>query len=209
MRGIARSFLLLFSFLTSFHVLADARMIIHLADYLANDYVGAVGEDGSVKSESEYVEQKEFAQKILDEGRINPRLKDNAEIQNSIESLNEEIQKKSPPKIVTPLARSIQKSVLASAGIALSPTDWPDYHKARDLYATHCIQCHGPDGRGDGPLGKDLDPPPANFHDVSRAQVVSPFAAFNTIRLGVPGTGMGAYDFSDDEVWSLAFYVSI
>ena len=94
------------------------------------------------------------------------------------------------------------------SGISLSPIKWPDYKKAQQIYKQDCAQCHGETGHGDGPLGKDLDPAPANFHDLSRAPLVSPFAAFNTIRLGVPGTGMAAFDYSDEDVWSLAFYVN-
>jgi putative copper resistance protein D len=29
----------------------------------------------------------------------------------------------------------------------------------------NCAQCHGNDARGDGPLAKQLDPPPANLID--------------------------------------------
>ncbi len=37
---------------------------------------------------------------------------------------------------------------------------------------------------------------------------ISPFQAFNTIRLGVPGTAMAPFhSFSDREVWDLAFYI--
>ena len=37
---------------------------------------------------------------------------------------------------------------------------------------------------------------------------VSPFQAYNTIRLGVPGTGMPPFhELSDMDTWDLAFYV--
>jgi high-affinity iron transporter len=123
--------------------------------------------------------------------------------------LNDAIASKSPPSIVIPMAREIQKNAIKISGIALSPSSWPDYDKAAKLFQAKCISCHGVDGRGDGPDGVDLDPKPSNFHDMDRAPIVSPFAAFNTIRLGVPGTGMMAFsDLSDEEIWSLAFYVN-
>jgi len=31
------------------------------------------------------------------------------------------------------------------------------------LFAQNCASCHGPDGQGDGPVGKDLQPPPADL----------------------------------------------
>jgi len=36
--------------------------------------------------------------------------------------------------------------------------------KGRPLYERYCLSCHGPEGRGDGPLGLRLNPPAANFH---------------------------------------------
>ena len=188
---------------------ADARLIIHLTDYLANDYSGAVAEDGKILSEGEYAEQIEFSQTALKEGQTDPTLNQNPELIKKLNELNDAISSKKGPSVVVPLAREIQKSVITVSGIALSPSNWPDYDKAEKLFQANCIQCHGPDGRGDGPDGVGLDPAPANFHDMSRAPIVSPFAAFNTIRLGVPGTGMLSFSqFSDEEIWSLAFYVS-
>jgi len=201
--------LALLTLLSISNVFADARLIVHLTDYLANDYAGAVSEDGKVLSDGEYAEQIEFSQTALKEGKTNPSLNQNIEILSDLSKLNNAIGKKSPPSMVIPLARKIQKNVIEVSDIALSPGSWPNYSKAANLYNKNCISCHGAQGRGDGADGVGLDPAPANFHDMERAPIVSPFAAFNTIRLGVPGTGMAAYsEFSDDEVWALAFYVS-
>ena len=187
----------------------DSRLIIHLADYLANDYAGAVSKDGKVLSDGEYAEQVEFAQTALKEAKSDLTLNQNSELLKNIAKLDELIQKKSSPELVVPLARLVQKQVITISKISLSPSNWPDYDKAKKLFEQKCINCHGPDGRGDGPDGKDLDPAPSNFHDLSRAPLVSPFAAFNTIRLGVPGTGMMSHpELSDEDVWSLAFYVN-
>lgn len=195
-------------FLQISNVYADARLIIHLTDYLANDYGGAVSKDGKVLSEIEYAEQVEFGATALKEGQSNPKINQNPELLKNLNDLNDAIVKKASPSIVVPLARTIQKEVIKVSGIALSPAAWPNYEKAKALYQANCISCHGVDGKGDGPDGVDLDPKPANFHDMERAPIVSPFAAFNTIRLGVPGTGMPGHDFSDEDVWSLAFYVN-
>ena len=34
------------------------------------------------------------------------------------------------------------------------------------IYAEQCGSCHGPNGRGDGEAGKELDPPPSNLVDM-------------------------------------------
>jgi high-affinity iron transporter len=201
--------LALLAILTISNVYADARLIVHLTDYLANDYAGAVSEEEKVLSDGEYAEQIEFSQTALKEGKTNSSLNQNTELLKDLYSLNNAIAKKSPPSLVIPLARKIQKNVIEISGISLSPASWPNYAKAKIIFNESCISCHGSQGRGDGPDGVGLDPAPANFHDMERAPKVSPFAAFNTIRLGVPGTGMSAFgELSDDEVWALAFYVS-
>lgn len=188
---------------------ADSRLIIHLADYLANDYAGAISKDGKVLSDGEYAEQVEFAQTALKAVKSDQLLNQNQELVQNITKLEQLIKIKTSPEIVVPLARLVQKQVITLSKISLSPSHWPDYEKAKNLFEQKCVNCHGRDGRGDGPDGKDLDPAPSNFHDLSRAPLVSPFAAFNTIRLGVPGTGMMPHpELSDEDVWSLAFYVN-
>ena len=40
-----------------------------------------------------------------------------------------------------------------------------DYGRTRDLYENFCASCHGIKGYGDGPLARDLVPPPRNLAD--------------------------------------------
>jgi mono/diheme cytochrome c family protein len=35
--------------------------------------------------------------------------------------------------------------------------------KGKPIYEKNCLLCHGAEGRGDGPMGKVLNPPAANF----------------------------------------------
>jgi mono/diheme cytochrome c family protein len=37
--------------------------------------------------------------------------------------------------------------------------------EARQIFASRCVTCHGPEGRGDGPGSAALSPPPRNFQD--------------------------------------------
>ncbi|MEO7993729.1 MAG: cytochrome c, partial [bacterium] len=39
----------------------------------------------------------------------------------------------------------------------------------KTLYGTHCSICHGGVGRGDGPEGKHLVPPPINYNNLDWA----------------------------------------
>jgi len=117
--------LTLFITLTISAAYADSRLIIHLTDYLANDYSGAVSSDGKVLSELEYAEQVEFAQTALKAGKEDPTLNQNPELIQKLDNLNSSIGAKGSPEKVIPLAREIQRTVISVSGIALSPASWP------------------------------------------------------------------------------------
>ncbi len=79
-----------------------------------------------------------------------------------------------------------------------------------------CGQCHGPDGRGDGPSAATLkdsegDPfPAADFTYGIYKSGGSPEALYSTFLTGMEGTPMpsfaGAFG-SDDQVWGLVYYI--
>lgn len=74
----------------------------------------------------------------------------------------------------------------------------------KQKFQTLCATCHGPEGRGDGPAGIALKPPPANLLEL-RPSVVH---VYNTLSNGVPGTGMVTFaQLSDEEKWAVAYYV--
>src|SRR5215813_1258120 len=40
-----------------------------------------------------------------------------------------------------------------------------DAAKGAQIFNQYCATCHGPQGLGDGPVGKTLNPPPRNFQE--------------------------------------------
>ncbi|MDX1411573.1 MAG: cytochrome c [Nitrospirales bacterium] len=63
----------------------------------------------------------------------------------------------------------------------------PDNGKG--IYTNFCAACHGAQGKGDGPAGKVLTPPPANFTD-KKFKNKGDKELIETIQNGKPGTGM-------------------
>lgn len=180
----------------------NARMMVHLLDYIAVDYSMAVNE-GAIKNAAEYAEMQEFATTINTLGANAP-----AEVKSDIAVLQNLISDKAAQKKVASVANSIKQKIISTYALEIAPKRWPSLDNGRQLYALNCKSCHGENGLGDGVLSAGLDPAPTNFHEPDKANGLSPFQAYNTIRLGVNGTGMRAFDeLSDDEIWDLAFYV--
>ena len=72
-----------------------------------------------------------------------------------------------------------------------------------------CNTCHGIEGKGDGPAGKALNPPPRNYKDLAGyKQGNTQGDITNTLLTGVPGTGMASYKhLSEKDRQALASYV--
>src|SRR5690606_40697850 len=67
---------------------------------------------------------------------------------------------------------------------------------------------HGDEGAGDGLAGQGLEPAPTDFTDPARARERSLYGLYNTITLGVEGTGMTPFpQLPAEQRWALAFYV--
>ena len=60
--------------------------------------------------------------------------------------------------------RHLAEAQLASALLApLAASAAGNAAAGKALYTTNCESCHGPTGKGDGPVGKSLNPPPRDY----------------------------------------------
>ncbi len=59
-------------------------------------------------------------------------------------------------------------------------------------YATYCASCHGPEGKGDGPVAQTLKPPPANHADPVYMGALSDEHLYKVISLGGAAVGKSA-----------------
>jgi len=63
------------------------------------------------------------------------------------------------------------------------PSDDASVARGRELFGIHCAMCHGPDGRGDGPVGRVFAPRPADLHQ-PRIQRLSDADLYRRITVG-------------------------
>lgn len=203
--------LLVTSILASAQSGESSRVLVHTLNYLSQDYYGAVGKDGHIISASEFKEQREFGEeavKSFSECSADWNKADSAAIRPFIYELDSLVQQHAPADSVSYAAVRVKNMVVKASGLRITPLTYPNLENGKLVFKTECAKCHGDNGYGDGPEGKDLKPRPKNFHDVDEIARLSPFFVFNTVRLGVEGTGMKSHvELEESEVWDVAFYV--
>jgi len=212
LHSIPSYLLCIFIFFASLQVSAkekdtNIQSVIHLLDYLSKDYPMAV-RDGEILDNAEYAEMQEFSAKIFN---LAQKIKLPSEsVQSIISDLNELktlVQDKAPSKKIKDLAEQVKWAIIKATGYEVAPLNWPDNATGQGLYLQNCVQCHGAKGAGNGSLAIGLKPAPSNFLNDSLMADLSPFEAYNTIKLGVEGTAMRAFtELTDKEAWDLAFY---
>jgi putative copper export protein/mono/diheme cytochrome c family protein len=76
------------------------------------------------------------------------------------------------------------------------------------LFRTHCMPCHGPAGRGDGPAAASLDGPPADL-TAEHVDDHTDGDIFWWLTYGMAGTAMPGFEdtLSDTERWQLIRFV--
>jgi copper(I)-binding protein len=105
----------------------------------------------------------------------------------------------------------LDSTLAPASAIALAREDMPTAEEGRRLYRSNgCASCHGPDGNGDGPVGRTLTPPPRDFRDAAAFRNGSDTSAIaQTIATGIPNGGaMPLYaHLTNVERRSLAMYL--
>ena len=79
----------------------------------------------------------------------------------------------------------------------------------RALYNKNCAGCHGETGKGDGAMGEELNPKPANLVDADWKHGATDGEIFTLIHDGAKGTGMKAYGrkLTTHQIWDAVNYV--
>lgn len=82
-------------------------------------------------------------------------------------------------------------------------------YRGKTLFSQRCAQCHGEQGKGDGPLAEQLTNKPPDFTAPSYAAEMSPQDIFDIIANGRMDKMMPPWknELSEDEIWDAAAYV--
>ena len=77
--------------------------------------------------------------------------------------------------------------------------------EGKSLFVTYCAVCHGPQGKGDGPISSKIPTPPSYVSD--RLLQFQPGRVFHVITLGTNKMPSYAAQLSADERWKIVTYV--
>ena len=105
-------------------------------------------------------------------------------------------------------------TLLVLVGLALSPLyaqDYPpDLKRGKAMYESHCRNCHGAGGRGDGPAAASLKIPAADFHRF-RSFLKSDEELLRTIEHGIVFSLMHSWrgQLTDEEMQDVLAYVRL
>lgn len=113
---------------------------------------------------------------------------------------------------VNPHHRILMVLLAVTAGLAVPAQSVSgaggDPGKGRAVYQKHCVACHGPEGKGDGPTGKVLVPPAADFTSAASRKKTDA-ELLKIIENRKPPTAMIAWkgQLSDEEIRHVLAYV--
>ena len=102
------------------------------------------------------------------------------------------------------LIQGICRTAVAAAVVAAPG----DAVMGKAVYEQRCLACHGPQGKGDGPTGKVLVPPAADFTSAASKKKTDA-ELLKTIENGKPSTAMVAWKglLSDQDIQNALAYV--
>jgi len=118
---------------------------------------------------------------------------------------------KHPSQAETSLANAAKDiTIPLEAGKKKNPLPETDevVSQGQEVFLASCAQCHGPNGRGDSNIGRNMDPPAMDLSS-PHVQHWSDAELFWIIQNGVRLTGMPSWrsSISDNDTWELARFI--
>lgn len=83
----------------------------------------------------------------------------------------------------------------------------PDPAAGKKVFETYCVTCHGTGGKGDGPAGKALNPPPRDFTNVKMMAGFTDDQLKGIIKNGKGGMPPWGSTLKDEDITNVLSYL--
>ncbi len=188
---------------------AVERRVVATVHLAAQEYALAFA-GGVLTAPEEAAEAKQFLDEAQRAAAALPRQL-GVEGQERIAALARLVDGGAPPDTVAARATALERWLgerLGDGGEDRPPRA-PSLDEGARIYASRCSQCHGVEGRGDGPAGRGLVPPPADLSAGTMMSATLPLDAYRRVTYGTPGTAMPAFgaSLSRQQRWDAIAYV--
>ena len=193
-----------------------AKKIVMMLNISAKEFQDGVIE-GKVVIPAEYEECQIFLKQASERFlKISNQIKNKEESENLIQQfseLSESIKNKVDSQLVWDTVNNINSKLMSSFGIEInkSPITPISLENGKKIFEKNCSTCHGLSGNADGPMAKDLDPPPAVLSDpkLTGDKNTIPYDNFEVINVGIANTSMKAWAdiLSEVQIWDVTYYI--
>ena len=186
---------------------SPARRVANIVSVAVEEYTKGVDETGKLVLAIEYQEATDF---LADARSQAERLSgDNAAAARAIlDSLIAAVDGRVRPDSVRSLEQRFASALGSEAALEM-PSRAVDLAEGRELYERACASCHGMAGRGDGPAGRGLNPPPPPIGDATAMRDVTPALMYRISSVGIAGTSMAGFanTLTPEQRWNVVSYV--
>ena len=109
--------------------------------------------------------------------------------------------------LVLSFAANVQALTSVKGGVNVLPEPLPESEGQLIYEEMGCPLCHGHQGGGDGFMSEGLTPKTRNFTDFNTMSRLSDMTMSHSIKNGIPGTAMPAWNLTDQQVNDVIGYI--
>ena len=195
--------------------LSAARRVVAAVALAAKEYrvgVPGGGAAGRVTAPEEVDEARQFIEQARFDVPFLPRAA-RAAADSGLQRLLALFAATAAADAVDRVADAVADRIARSAGgpIVPLPTRAPSPARGAQVYREQCANCHGDQGRGDGPKAATVKgPPPADLTDPAAMSQLSLVDIYRKVTIGVAGTAMPQFEetLPDSDRWAVAAYTA-
>jgi len=195
--------------------LSAARRVVAAVALAAKEYrvgVPGGGAAGRVTAPEEVDEARQFIEQARFDVPFLPRAA-RAAADSGLQRLLALFAATAAADSVDRLAAAVADRIARTAGgpIVPLPTRAPSPARGAQVYREQCANCHGDQGRGDGPKAATVKGPrPADLTDPAAMRQLSLVDIYRKVTIGVAGTAMPQFEetLPDSDRWAVAAYTA-